>query len=441
MHLTGGGSVTVGLNGRVDADGAGHAIRGGGDAATGVAVVLATDGMIVHREDATEAANARVAGSFADVGEIRFRMDRDGVPSGYSMTLPVGEDGVVDASELPQRPCTTGQVRGDDGQCRTPPPDPDPDPGPGPEPAFSCAEAMDGRCRLYEALPSMLLAMNGLPSYAERMAAARDAHGGWASVGAARGEWRAEKATMAGSLAYDHRRSVARAGVDFITDENGRLGMSAHGLRGKAEMTSVGEVELNGMGVGVSAAWLAGSLYLDAQAQATFYDAGVKSYTHGKLLKKDASGAGYALGVDLGKRIPVGGTFVTPRAGLAWSTVELSDFTDMELDGGQARVSMEDAGGAKGRLGLTMETELGSGDAPGRLFGSLDVERAFSDETEVKVGGETLKTAIRPTMARLDVGGAFNLDENVLLKVAAGYRTSGSGTSGYGGSLGLQVRF
>ena len=39
-----------------------------------------------------------------------------------------------------------------------------------------CGLARD-RCRLYEALPSTLLSMNGVPIYAERTSAVRDAKG------------------------------------------------------------------------------------------------------------------------------------------------------------------------------------------------------------------------------------------------------------------------
>ena len=81
------------------------------------------------------------------------------------------------------------------------------------------------------------------------------------------------------------------------------------------------------------------------------------------------------------------------------------------------------------------------GAASGRLFGSLDMEREFSDETEVKVGGELLKTEVRPTAVRVGAGGVFHVDENIRLKAVADYRASGSGTSGYGGGLELQVRF
>ena len=178
---------------------------------------------------------------------------------------------------------------------------------------------------------------------------------------------------------------------------------------------------------------------MDAQAAATWYDADLKSYTHGRLLKKEASGAGYALGVDVGRRMALGGLLVTPRAGLGWSRVDFLDFIDLETMGGaRAEVSVEDALSMQGRLGVTVEREL----APsGHLFGSLDVEQEFSDETEVKVGGETLKTEARPTALRLGLGGEFDVDENVVLRATGGWQTSGSGTSGYGGGLEVRVRF
>ncbi len=483
VHLTGGGSVIVGPNGKVQANGADHAIRGGGDAAT--TLTLATDRVITYQEDAAEAKNARVEGSIPGVEAVRFREHRDGVFTGYRTPLMVTDDGMLNTGELPPRPCPPdAPVRGADGVCGTgdggsgdpmgPGTDPGTDPGTGPgtgpgtdpgtgpgdpgtgpgtdpgtggpgapTPTFSCEDVEkdgDRRCRLYEALPSMLLAMNRLPTWAERMSAARDAHGGWAQVAAARGEWRAKKATSPGRLAYDHRRSVGRAGVDLLAGENGRLGASVHGLRGKAEMAGVGEVELDGVGAGLSAAWLAGRFYAEAQAQMTSYDVDVKSHTHGKMSKKNVHGAGYALGVEVGGRLPVGGASVTPRAGVAWSRVELAAFTDMERAGGpwRVRVPMEDASGVTGRLGATLEAAAGSS---GRLFGSLDVEQGFSDETTVRVGREALRTEARATSLRLEAGGTFALGENVLARVAASWRTSGGGTSEYGGSLGVQVQF
>ena len=437
VHLTGGGSVVIDLNGKVEANDADRAIRGGGTAATTVDVILAAAGMIVHREDADEAYNARVEGSLKDVDEVRFREHRNGVFTGYSSKpVPVGDNGMLDldASGLPERDESEDDGSEDNGSE---------DNGM----TLKCKDAPDDRCRLYQALPSVLLAMNALPSYAERTSAARDGNGGWARVEASRGEWQAKKATMETTstpLAYDHRRNAVRAGVDFHAGESGRVGVSVHALGGKAEMGGVGDVELDGMGGGLSATWLAGEFYVDAQAAVTLYDVDVESDMFGKMPKKDVHGAGYGLGVDVGRRMAVGGMSVTPRAGVEWSKVDLDEFVDMEREDSpeaRARVSVEEADSVKGRVGVMVEAEMGSGETSGRLFASLDVEQEFSEETEVQVGRELLKTEVRPTAVRVGLGGAFAVAEDVVVRATGGFRTSGSGTSGYGGGLELQMRF
>ena len=216
-----------------------------------------------------------------------------------------------------------------------------------------------------------------------------------------------------------------------------------HALRGKAEMVGVGEVELDGMGGGVSATWQAGGLYVDTQAAVTLYDVDVESNIHGKMPKKDVYGAGYGLGMEVGSRMSLGGLQVTPRAGVGWSKVELDEFVDMEKydnPDARARVSVEEAASVKGRLGVMAEAEMG-GSGSGRLFGSVDVEQEFKDETAVKVGRERLKTEVRPTAVRVGVGGEFAVSEDVVLRGTGSFRTSGSGTSEYGGGLELRVRF
>ena len=443
VDLPGGGSVIVGLNGKVEAAGAARAIRDGGADETRVKVVLAIASQ--NRED-VEAAHERVEGSYPQEGETysEYRDGVDGVPvpMGYTGEVKRNPDGTPDLSGFEPRPYPEGQERGADGEYVSVSVPVPPDGSRTPRMTLECAAAGDRRCRLYEALPSVLVAMNTLPSYAERTSAARDGNGGWAQVEASRGEWQAKTAKTTGKLAYDHRRVVGRAGIDFLAGESARVGVSVHALGGKAEMREVGEVELDGMGGGLSATWLVGEFYVDAQAAVTWYDVDVESDVFGKMPKKDVHGAGYGLGVDVGRRMSVGGMMVTPRAGVEWSKVALEDFMDMERAGGsRARVSVEEAGSVKGRLGMMVEAEMGSGESSGRLFASLDVEQEFSAETEVEVGGQMLKTEVRPTAVRVGLGGEFAVAEDVVVRATAGYRTSGSGTSGYGGGLELQVRF
>ena len=424
VHLAGGGTVIIraptepGAAPRVDANGATRAIRGGG-AGRMATVNIETAGSVRYREDAAEIASGAVVGSYAGVSTVTLVQVDESGETGHKHKLPLTTDGNVDGEniDLPPRPQSDFECEG------------------------------QRRCELYEALPSVLLAMNGMLSYAERSSVARDANGGWARVEGARGKWEAKKAKTTGKLSYDHRRGGVRAGVDFGAGEQGRVGVSVHLLNGKAERSGVGDVEVDGMGAGASATWRTGDLYVDVQAGATWYEVGVDSADPKRRpLVKEADGLGYAMGVEAGQRMAMGEDLVvTPRVALVWSKVKVDDFTDTVGDDG-ARVSVEDAHSARGRLGVLVEMEAGMGERSGRLFGSLDVEQEFSDETQVNVGATSLtenvlKTEVRPTTLRLGVGGVLGLGEDMMLRGTAGYETSGSGTSGYGGGLELNLRF
>ena len=443
VDTTGGGTITVGLTGMVIANGATSAIHADkveGVAASTTTVVLHAVGSgdennPLYREDANDAV-AR-AGTIRGSGApetVRFALTDDEGPAGPTMTIPGPlANGVVDTSGLPPTP---------EEEPAAPSETPRP-PQPQPEMTMDCDMASDKRCRLYEALPSVLLAMNDLPTWAERMSAARDGKGGWARVETAGGKWKADRSTRP-DVAYDHRRHGVRAGMDFAVGEGGRAGVSVHGLRGSAEMTkNGGEVELSGGGLGVNAtAAMAGDVHVDAQAAVTWYDVDVESAT-GRSLKKGAGGMGYALGVEVGRRMPVADdVFLTPHGGLLWSKVDMDDFTDSRLG---TRVSVEDADSLRAALGVSVEKVLdGDGGSGSRLFGSLDVEQEFKEETAVKVQGSSLKASAEKTRFRLGIGGVHAWDEGrYALQGSLGYTARGGGGDNrdVGGGLSFVMRF
>ena len=438
VETTGGGRITLGRTGRVVlAEGAANAIRAarvtGSDATTDI--ILVVDGTMVYRENADEAV-ARLGGAVvgnavaenAD-GEkgVRFATaDEDGTTGMVDKNLTLlNEDGTPDTSGISPAP----------KEPDTPKPDT-------PPMMMVCDMATDARCRLYEALPSVLLAMNDLPTWAERMSAARDGKGGWARVETAGGKWKADRSTES-DVAWDHRRHGVRAGMDFAVGEGGRAGVSVHGLRGSAEMTkNGGEVELSGGGVGVNAtAAMAGDVHVDAQAAVTWYDMDVESALRSSL-KKGAGGMGYALGVEVGRRMPVADdVFLTPHGGLLWSKVDMDDFTDRR----GTRVSVEDADSLRAALGVSVEKVLdGDGGSGSRLFGSLDVEQEFKEETAVKVQGSPLKASAEKTRFRLGIGGVHAWDEGrYALQGSLGYTARGGGGDNrdVGGGLSFVMRF
>ena len=402
VRLTGGGTVTIGLEGRVEANGADAAIRG--DAAT----TLELRGTSATQQ-AARAALSRVSGGIRGVSRVRVvEVDEAGRATGFFAEAPVDGDAenssLFDVSELP--------VGG-----------------------FDCSIAQDGRCELYEALPSFLLAMTRTPTFSERMSAPRGADGAWARVEAASGEWTADKAISTRELGYDYDVAGGRAGVDF-RGAGAILGLSAHLLRGKAKMSGVGETLVTGIGAGASATWLWGGFHLDVSGQATWFDAEFESSASGAL-EKDASGKGLAFGVEVGRRSSLmgGRLAVTPTLGLVWSNADLNAFTDSV--GSAARVSVEKARSVKARAGFTLE----KGEAGRTLFFSAGLVRELSDETSVGIDDVELKTAVQPSAVRLGLGGALPLGRNGTLTLSGHYESSGSEASEYGGSASLKVSF
>ena len=454
VDTTGGGAISVGLTGRVTANGATRAIQAGKATpddmrTTRVVLHVAGNTAVAGRvsREAADAAVARVQGGIGGDGvadnRVVFAATDDDGPTGHTVkvALPAGGGNPVTAGlpkapadETPEMPPQAEEEEKEEDRRQ-------PAAAPRPERSFDCdmAELSDDRCRLYEALPSVLLAMNGLPTREERLAAARSEAGGWARVETARGEWTADSSTRTG-VAYDRERSGVRVGVDGAVGETGLFGVSLHGLRGSADMTqNGGKAELSGVGVSVSGAAVVGDgVYIDAQAGATRYDVKLTSKT-GRILKDGAKGTGYALAVEAGRAVAVGDSVtLTPRAGFVWSRVSLNDFADSRE---ATAVSMKDAESLMGRAGVRADV---APDGVGGLlvFGSAEATHEFSGDTVTRVLDTRLKASPETTGARFALGVAHDWGEGrFALQASANYATGGSDGEGFGGGLNLSVRF
>ena len=411
VRLSGGGTVTVGLNGRVEANGAANAVLA--DLGTTAATLRAevADTAMPWRDEAAAAA-ARVDGKIVGVGDSMVFLLVDGEGrTGMSRTVPLVE-GRPDLSVFPERPEEEGPDR------------------------MLCGDATDGRCRLYEALPSALLSMNGLPTYRERMSSARGGNGGWARVDTAAGKWKAARSTQ-DDVSYNRSRTGVRAGVDMAVGEEGLVGLSAHGLTGSAKMTGDGgKVAMTGIGLGLNAtARTADGIHVDGQLAVTRYKAKLTSGT-GTKLQDGAKGTGYALALEAGRSMSAGGgVSVTPRAGLAWSQVSLRGFTDTR----GAAVSMRNARSFTGSVGVDVETSPAA--AGPALFGSLDVTREFTKNTETRLPGTMLKATAAATSLRVGAGARFDLGDGASMLGSAAYETAGGGNNEFGGALSFTARF
>ena len=419
------GDLTATVAGRVAGDvlalGNGeHTVTvGSGGTVTGTVLSEAGELVVVIRQATGE--------TVADaVGRVRGRIEEKGgrpqvlfQRAGEAEAMPVG-GAPGTRSSAPVGAFDVGIVADEDGVVRL-------------------AHGYAPRSKVYEALPSVVLGLNRLPEFRDRMAAPRTADGaGWARVETFRGKWKADESVTPG-LEYDYRRHGLKAGVDATVGGHGLLGVSLHHRRGTAEVPGGGDVKLSGHGVGMSGVWLGDAGYVDVQAEATWYEADFWSAIRG-VLKTDVPGRGHALGVEVGRRVAVerlpAGMVLTPRAGLAHSRVSMGGFTDWV----DARVSVEDGRSLKGRAGMAVEMEPG-GASGSRVFGTVDVEHEFSRDTKVVVSGTELRSEAEATWLRLGLNGVHAWDEGrSTVQGGVSYATGGGGHE-LGGGVSLSVRF
>ncbi len=325
------------------------------------------------------------------------------------------------------------------------------------------------RARLYEVLPSVLLGLVDLTPYSTRMAVPRRSSGDeevmvqsskgehvaapgsrkgvWVRLAVRDGERMADTSTTATdfrrqSLAWDVKQTDFEAGLEVPTDERLVLGVSAHYRQSEATVKRGGTMEASGTGVGVSLTWTDDSdLYVDGQLSYTrFFDITMTSSRQGVITSK-GGGSGLALGVEVGQPMTIGGMAVITRGGLSWSSVDMDAFDEPTTLDGAGTVTPDKEQSVQGRVGVL--AELGSGDADGRLYASLDLEHEFSSKHAVMVADTRLATEVKPTWVRLGVGGAMALDgrDMTMLTGDAFYATAGSDNTDFGGGLAVTFRF
>ena len=200
---------------------------------------------------------------------------------------------------------------------------------------------------------------------------------------------------------YDVTTWKLQAGVDGLLHESdaGVLigGVAAHYGTASSDVSSifgVGSIDATGYGVGGTLTWYGNSgFYVDAQAQATWYDSDLRSATLGTTLADGNNGFGYGLSIETGQKIALNGNWsLTPQAQLAYSSVDFDDFTDPF----GADVSLGSSDSLVGRLGLSADYENAMGGAEGQasrshVYGIANLYYDFLDGTDVDVSGVQLR--------------------------------------------------
>ncbi len=286
-------------------------------------------------------------------------------------------------------------------------------------PNFSAADFLEiyaARSAVYEALPGFLLRLErAAPSLSGREPGGAPGPLVWGRLSGSTGSYGANR-SVAGAE-YDFDRYEAEAGTDISLDDEITGTASVRHVRGSADVaspTGAGEIEVDGFGVALAAAWRgADGAYGLARASLTRYDVDLSAdppaASSRGAIDADTRASTLSLRAEAGRRVAVGPeTALTPRAWLVRSDVSVERFADAV----DSRVSLTDGERRGGGVGLAAETVRVLRGGPGgerslSVRGSVDLEHWFDATTEVVVSGERLRSEGKRTRVLLGLGGVL----------------------------------
>jgi len=329
------------------------------------------------------------------------------------------------------------------------------EPGQPEEPEEPGTPRYDAGATVYEAYPQALLALNGLPTLQQRVgnrvwagngnkviaegadvigtpyAAPEEktgthieGNGVWGRIEGAHNHIETGRSTTA--VDYDQNTFKLQAGVDgmLMENENGKLigGINVHYAHGLTKTASIydaktggGRISTDGYGPGGTLTWYGeNGLYIDAQAQATWYNSDL-SYAGGNQSLIDGNdGFGYALSIEGGKRIALDPAWsLTPQAQLLYSSVDFDDFHDAD----NVTVGLDRGESLQGRLGLTLDHQTAWQNANGMLdrshvYGIANLDYEFLEGTRVNIADVSFANRKDRLWGGIGLGGSYNWNDD-----------------------------
>ena len=292
---------------------------------------------------------------------------------------------------------------------------------------------------LYEAYAQVLSQLNGLPTLQQRVGnrtwaggdgtTASPAGEGWAAFDR-QGLWgriegglnRFSPAASTSGTSFTSNLWRAQIGLDgrLVEAPSGSLvgGVTAHYGEISARVGSLfgdGSIRSQGYGFGGTLTWYGqNGVYVDAQAQATWFDSKLNSETLSRTMNQGRNGGfGYAFGLEAGRRFAIAPQMaLTPQAQLIYSSVRFDRFTDPY----GARVSLDRGESLRGRFGLAIDHEQAWRDAAGamtrsRVYGIANLTYEFLDGMRTDVSGTKLLSRGERLMGGVGVGGTYSWAE------------------------------
>lgn len=331
---------------------------------------------------------------------------------------------------------------------------------------------------VYEALPQVLSQMNGLTTLQQRVGNRQwigvqdpkpfkkgdlssveptdvvDGRGFWIRVEGSTADFGSGKSSL--GTKYDLDQVKVQAGVDFILDENDNGtwmgGLFAQYGHGKSDVKSAygdGDIKVDAYGIGGTLTWYGkNDWYVDAQAQANWFDANLKSKTALRTLKDGADGVGYALSIETGKKFDLDHEWtMTPQVQLSWNSVDFDDFHDVW----GAKITSKEGNSLLGRAGLSFDRQTQWTGEDGKaqrlqtyVIGNLYYE-FLKDGTEVRVSDVSFKHENDQFWGGIGAGISYNWADDMYsvygnVDARSSFDNFGD-TYVVGGTVGFRVKF
>ena len=310
---------------------------------------------------------------------------------------------------------------------------------------------------VYEAYPRALQALNGVGTLRERTgqrkwSGQQDA-GVWGRLDGGHARFEPKASTSLANVTLDSWKVQFGVERELSADQfGGRLvgGLTAHYGEARAAVSSPfgrGDINTKGYGGGATLTWFGtGGAYVDAQAQASWFDSDLASDVLGERANGEG-GQGYALSLEAGQALAGGGslTFI-PQAQLTYSHTDFDSFTDRS--GGQVSSGKGDS--LQGRLGLALDHDW-SGQAENgqarqvKLYGLANLTYEFLDGSRVAVAGTPISSRDERLWGGLGVGGSYGWNEGryaIYGEASAETPLASFGDSyGFNGTAGFRMTF
>ncbi|KAA9357804.1 autotransporter outer membrane beta-barrel domain-containing protein [Ochrobactrum quorumnocens] len=288
---------------------------------------------------------------------------------------------------------------------------------------------------VYEGYAQNMLALNKLPTLQQRVGnrywtgengngadngAVVDNYGIWARVEGAHN--RLEPDTSTSRMKQDINTLTMQAGVDgqFYEGENGKLiaGITGQYGHAKGDVSSFhgdGDISTDAWSLGATATWYGNDgLYVDGQAQVTWFDNDLNSTTANKGLADGSKATGYAMSLEAGQRFAINQSWsLTPQAQLMWSSIDADAFHDTW----GSRVSLHDGDSLTGRIGLAANYRNDWKNDDGmtvntNVYGIANLYQQFLGGTTVNVAGVDFDTDNDKTWGGIGAGGTYAWADN-----------------------------